>query len=135
MDVSEKHIIDKIDEFATDKVSVVVSTPNEQRKMNIGGSNHRSLKKIVYERKPKKPIACIPFQSTTDSLDKTDSWRTWSCIRLAHLLKDAYAIQKFNTAPVIADTKTGKIEEGISKEGISIDSPRKVWLKKLNSGA
>ena len=81
--------------------------------MNIGGSNHRSLKKMLYERKSKKPIACIPFQSTTDSLDKSDSWRTWSCIRLAHLLKDAYAIQSFNTAPGIADMKTGNTEEGI----------------------
>ena len=123
-----------MDEFATDKENVVVSTTYEQRKMNIGGSNHRSLKKMVYERKSKKPIACIPFQSTTESLDKSDSWRTWSCIRLAHLLKDAYAIQSFNTAPVIADLKTGNIEEGITEEGISIDSPRKVLLEKLKRG-
>ena len=116
MDVSEKHIVDKIEEFATDKESVGVNSPYGQQKMNIGGSNHRSLKKMVYERKSKKPIACIPFQSTTDSLDKSDSWRTWSCIRLAHLLQDANAIQSFNTAPVIADLKTGNIEEGISKE-------------------
>ena len=72
---------------------------------------------MVYERKSKKPIACIPFQSTTDSLDKSDSWRTWSCIRLAHLLQDATAIQTFNSTPVIADMKTRNIEEGISEDG------------------
>ena len=102
--------------------------------MNIGGSNHRSLKKMVYERKSKKPIACIPFQSTTDSLDKSDSWRTWSCIRLAHLLRDAYAIESFHTTTAIADFKTANIEEGISEEGISIESPRKVLQAKLNRG-
>ena len=93
--------------------------------MNIGGSNHRSLKKMVHERKLKKPIACIPFQSTTDSLDKSDSWRTWSCIRLAHLLKDANAIQSLNSTPVIADLKTGNIEEGISEEGDIYPVPKK----------
>ena len=117
MDVSEKHIVDKIEEFATDIESVGVGSLYGQQKMNIGGSNHRSLKKMVYERKSKKPIACIPFQSTTDSLDKSDSWRTWSCIRLAHLLKDANAIQSLNSTPVIADMKTRNIEEGISEEG------------------
>ena len=124
MDVSEKHIVDKIEEIATDKELVGVDSPYGQQKMNIGGSNHRSLKKMVYERKSKKPIACIPFQSTTDSLDKSDSWRTWSCIRLAHLLKDAYAIQSFNTAPGIADMKTGNSEEGISEEGDIYPVPR-----------
>ena len=89
---------------------------------------------MLYERKTKKPIACIPFQSTTDSLDKSDSWRTWSCIRLAHLLKDAYAIQSFNTATGIADMKIGNTEEGISEEGISIELPRKIFLEKLNRG-
>ena len=44
---------------------------------------------------------------------------------MAHLLKDAYAIQSFNTAPVIADMKTRNIEEGIIEEGDMYPVPKK----------
>ena len=37
----------------------------------------------------KEPPVVIPLQSNEDVIDKGDSWRVWSCIRLAYLLRDA----------------------------------------------
>ena len=52
-----------------------------------------------------------------DILDKQDSWRTWSCIRLAYLLKDAAVLQAIGTTNKMIDMKNWRRENGLKRRG------------------
>ena len=88
-----------------------------QKNIIIRENKHHLSMKRFYESRQKKPTACIPFQSMADILDKQDSWRTWSCIRLAHLLKDAAVIQAITATNRIMEMKNWRRENGLKRRG------------------
>ena len=74
------------DDFVKQNCNTSRSEPSVTK--NNKPDEHNRNSDIVDVTRRQKAVACIPLQYP-EICDRGESWKVWSCIRLAYLLKDA----------------------------------------------
>ena len=77
---------DEKEDFVKQNCSTSRSVPFVTR--NMKSDKHNRNSDIEDLSRCQKVVACIPLQYP-EICDRGESWKVWSCIRLAYLLKDA----------------------------------------------
>lgn len=101
---------DTKEDFVKQNCSTSHSVPSVTK--NIKSVEHNLKSGIEDRSRYQKVVACIPLQYP-DICDRGESWKVWSCIRLAYLLKDAMLsismddVQQYVVSPYFANPRHG----------------------------
>ena len=84
--------------------------------VTVGDSNEDEEKKIECEGKDKHKKMCFPLQLNLELGDEGDCLRTWSCIILAHLLRDTMLTISDNAVNAWSTEASAKAPRDYRKE-------------------